>query len=76
VDAFLAAADFQGAKVAIIATSGTRPGEVVETIKAEVKNGQVLEPVLLQRRADDQSEAAVAKRVDDYLAAVAAALRP
>jgi flavodoxin len=76
VIALLSQVDFKGAKVAVFATAGTRPGNTVETLKASIKNGQALEPTLLQVRADDQSEAAVAQRVDAFLAEVAKALKP
>ena len=68
-------ADFHGAKLAFFNTSGTRPGQTLETLKAAAKNGSPLEATLLQRRADDQTPAAVEKRVDYYLAEVAAALK-
>lgn len=76
VAVFLETADFKGAKVAVFSSAGTRPGETLNSLKAKAKNGVVLEPTLLQARGDDQSDEAVAKKVDDYLAAVAAAIKP
>jgi flavodoxin len=70
VAAFLLAADFQGADVALFATSGTHPGNILPSLKALVKNGEVLAPTLIQKRDDDHSEAAINQRIDDWLEAV------
>jgi flavodoxin len=70
VTVFLSQADFKGAKVAIFATAGTRPGEVVATLSGLVKNGTPLTPGLVQKREDDQSEGALQEKVKTWLAAV------
>jgi flavodoxin len=76
VGVFLEAADFKGAKIAVFSSAGTRPGQTLDTLKTEPKNAAPLAPTLLQARADDQSDQAVERKVDDYLAQVAAALKP
>lgn len=68
VKLFLSKADFKGAKVAVFATSGTQPREVLSDLSSMIKNGQVLEPGLIHKRADDQTQDALNKKVDDWLA--------
>jgi flavodoxin len=68
VKLFLSAADFKGAKVAVFATSGTQPKEILSDLSSMIKNGEVLEPGLLHKRADDQTQEALNKKVDDWLA--------
>jgi flavodoxin len=68
VKLFLSEADFKGAKVAVFATSGTQPREILSDLSSMIKNGEVLEPGLLHKRADDQTQDALNKKVDDWLA--------
>ncbi|MDR3153016.1 MAG: hypothetical protein LBW85_01800 [Deltaproteobacteria bacterium] len=70
VKLFLESVDFGGKHVALFATAGTRPGDVIEKLGALIVNGQVLSPSLLQVRADDWGEAAVSAKVDGFLAQV------
>jgi flavodoxin len=67
VAVFLSQADFKGAKVALFATSGTQPKEILSSLSKLIKNGTVLEPGLLQKRADDWSEEALTAKVSDWL---------
>ncbi|MDR2349396.1 MAG: hypothetical protein LBF41_02055 [Deltaproteobacteria bacterium] len=67
---FMENLDFKGAKVGLFATAGTRPGEIIESLGASVKNGEVLSPGLVRKRADDQSDAALEKAVDEWLLAL------
>ncbi|MDR2612698.1 MAG: hypothetical protein LBG06_07715 [Deltaproteobacteria bacterium] len=68
VSVFLASLDFTGKKVALFASAGTRPGDIIENLTSSVKGGTVLGPALIRKRADDWSEQGLAAAVNAYLA--------
>ncbi|MDR1658204.1 MAG: hypothetical protein LBT47_11740 [Deltaproteobacteria bacterium] len=70
VKLFVTQADFKNAKVALFTTSGTRPGQVIETLTAAVGEDRLLKPKLLQKRADDWSPDALNLKIDQWLSEV------
>ncbi|MDR3204917.1 MAG: hypothetical protein LBV23_09290 [Deltaproteobacteria bacterium] len=70
VKIFLAKTDFKNKPVAIFATSGTQPNDINAQLAALVKNGKVLEPTLLHKRADEQDPEAIKNKVAIWLDAL------
>jgi flavodoxin len=64
---FLDGVDFGGRNVALFASAGTRPGEIIQNLAKAVKGGTVLYPGLVNRREDDWSKEALDAMVDEYL---------
>jgi flavodoxin len=70
VKLFLDKIDFSGKKVALFATAGSRPGEIISQLSGLLKGADILEPSLVQVRADDWGDEALKAKVDGYLAKV------
>ena len=64
---FLSQADFKGAKAAFFAYTGPKPDDIIKSLSALAPNAQILRPGLIQKRNDDNSEAALIKKTDAWL---------
>jgi flavodoxin len=69
---FLSQADFKGKPVALFATAGSQPRQVIESLTAKIQNGSIVGSGLLQKRADDHTQAVVAEKVNAWLTEIKA----
>ncbi|MDR1314259.1 MAG: hypothetical protein LBQ12_11345 [Deltaproteobacteria bacterium] len=68
VSLFLKEFDFGGRGVALFATAGSRPGDIIKNLGEAVNGGKVLSPGLVNRRDDDWDKEALERIVEEYLA--------
>jgi flavodoxin len=73
VSLWLSQADFKGKPVAIFATAGTQPREIIHSLASKVQNGSPLTPGFIQKRADDHTEAVVLEQISNWLTEIKAA---
>jgi flavodoxin len=68
VSLFLDGIDFGGRNVALFATAGSKPGNILMDLAGAVKGGNLVSPGIVNRREDEWGKAALEQMVDEYLA--------
>ncbi|MDR1040331.1 MAG: hypothetical protein LBR80_09240 [Deltaproteobacteria bacterium] len=67
---FLKDIDFGGRRMAIFASAGSQPGDIVKKLATASKGGAVIAPGLVNKREDDWGDAAMETLVEEYLVAL------